>query len=42
MGFGGLEITDTGLTQLKGILPKPWKSLTLTGIGPQRKTYVVK
>ncbi len=41
-GFGGLEITPQGITQIKSTLPKQWKSLTLTGIGPQRKTYVVK
>jgi trehalose/maltose hydrolase-like predicted phosphorylase len=42
MGFGGLDITPNGLVQLKSVLPKQWKSLILTGIGPQKKTYVVK
>ncbi len=42
MGFGGLDITPTGLTQVKSVLPKHWKSLTLTGIGPGKKTFVVK
>ena len=42
MGFGGLEITAKGLTQVKTALPKQWKSLTLTGIGPDKKTYIVK
>jgi trehalose/maltose hydrolase-like predicted phosphorylase len=42
MGFGGLEITPQGLTQVKTALPKHWKSLTLTGIGPERKTFTVK
>jgi trehalose/maltose hydrolase-like predicted phosphorylase len=42
MGFGGLEITPNGLTQIKSVLPTQWKSLTLTGVGPQRKTFVVK
>ncbi|HEY6956825.1 MAG TPA: glycoside hydrolase family 65 protein [Flavisolibacter sp.] len=42
MGFGGLEITSAGISQVKSGLPKEWKSLTLTGIGPQKKTYVVK
>lgn len=41
-GFGGLEITPAGLTQIKSVLPKTWKSLTLKGIGPTGKTYVVK
>ncbi len=42
MGFGGLEITPEGLTQLKSVLPKAWKSLTITGAGPERKTFTVK
>jgi len=42
MGFGGLEITPRGLAQIKSTLPKQWKSLTITGAGPERKTYVVK
>ena len=42
MGFGGVEITPAGLTQVKSVLPKHWKSLTITGIGPQKKTYLVK
>ena len=41
-GFGGLEITPTGITQIKSALPKQWKSLTITGVGPQHKTFVVK
>ena len=42
MRFGGLEITSKGLVQVKSVLPKQWKSLTLTGIGPEKKTYIVK
>jgi len=42
MGFGGLDITPAGIVQLKSKLPAKWKSLTLKGIGPERKTYVVK
>jgi trehalose/maltose hydrolase-like predicted phosphorylase len=42
MGFGGLDITPNGIVQLKTSLPKNWKSLTLTGIGKERKTYVIK
>ncbi|MDQ6761704.1 MAG: glycoside hydrolase family 65 protein, partial [Bacteroidota bacterium] len=41
-GFGGLDITPQGLVQLKTSLPKQWKSLTLKGIGKDKKTYVVK
>ena len=42
MGFGGIEITPNGLSQVKSVLPKHWKSLTIKGIGSQKKTYVVK
>jgi len=42
MGFGGLDITTNGIVQLKTALPKHWKSLTLTGIGPRKKTFVIK
>ena len=42
MGFGGLDITPNGLMQIKSVLPKQWKSLTITGVGPQKKTYIVK
>jgi len=42
MGFGGLEITPKGIIQIKSVLPKNWKSLILTGIGIDRKTYTVR
>jgi len=42
MGFGGLDITPTGIVQLKTSLPKQWKSLTLTGVGTQKKTFIIK
>jgi len=41
-GFGGLEITDAGIVQGKATLPKAWKSLTITGVGPQRQTSKVE
>jgi protein-glucosylgalactosylhydroxylysine glucosidase len=41
MGFGGLEITPTGIIQIRPILPKEWKSLTITGVGPDKKTFAV-
>lgn len=41
-GFGGLDITPGGIVQLKTSLPKQWKSLTLKGIGKDKKTYEVK
>jgi trehalose/maltose hydrolase-like predicted phosphorylase len=42
MGFGGIEITPTGLTQIKTVLPKGWTGITLTGVGPQKKTFTNK
>jgi len=42
MGFGGLEITPEGITQVKSTLPKKWKKLTITGVGISNKTFVVK
>lgn len=39
MGFGGLEITPKGLVQVKSVLPKHWKSLTITGVGIDKKTF---
>jgi len=42
MGFGGLDITPEGIVQLPSRLPSIWKSLQLTGIGPEKKNYSVK
>jgi trehalose/maltose hydrolase-like predicted phosphorylase len=42
MGFGGLDITPTGIIQGKSTLPAHWKSLTIKGVGIDRKTYVVR
>ncbi len=41
MGFGGLEITPKGIIQIKSVLPKHWKSLTIKGVGPSKKTFAV-
>jgi hypothetical protein len=41
MGFGGLDITPKGIVQVKSVLPKGWKSLTITGVGVERKTFTV-
>jgi trehalose/maltose hydrolase-like predicted phosphorylase len=41
MGFGGLDITPTGIVQRKSTLPTGWKSVKITGVGVQRKTYSV-
>ena len=40
-GFGGLHLTDEGIVQKHPILPKEWKSLTLKGIGVDKKTYSI-
>ena len=42
MGFGGLDITSTGIIQGKTALPKNWRSLTLTGIGKENRTFTIK
>jgi trehalose/maltose hydrolase-like predicted phosphorylase len=42
MGFGGLDITPKGIVQLKSVLPPGWKSLTITGVGPEKKVFSVK
>jgi protein-glucosylgalactosylhydroxylysine glucosidase len=42
MGFGGLDITAKGVIQVKSALPKNWKSLVITGIGIEKKTFTVK
>lgn len=42
MGFAGLEITPTGITQIKTALPPAWKSITIMGVGKEKKTWVNK
>jgi trehalose/maltose hydrolase-like predicted phosphorylase len=42
MGFGGLDITPKGIVQVKSVLPPQWKSLTIKGVGAEKKTYVIK
>lgn len=42
MGFGGLNITPDGIVQIKSKLPANWRSLTITGVGAEKKTYIVK
>ncbi len=42
MGFGGLEITPLGIIQVKSALPPHWKKLTITGVGPEKKNFIVK
>jgi protein-glucosylgalactosylhydroxylysine glucosidase len=41
-GFGGLDISESGIIQRNPVLPKKWKSLTLKGIGTDKKTFVIK
>ncbi|MBT8218390.1 MAG: glycoside hydrolase family 65 protein [Bacteroidia bacterium] len=41
-GIGGLKITDEGIIQSEGALPKQWKKLTITGVGPDKKTFVIE
>ncbi|KAK8844288.1 hypothetical protein M9Y10_024499 [Tritrichomonas musculus] len=38
-GFAGLEITENGIIQKPSVLPKGWKKLTITGVGPEKKTF---
>lgn len=40
-GFAGLKITESGITQGKSCLPSSWRSLTLKGIGPEKRTYII-
>ena len=41
MGFGGLDITPSGIVQVKSTLPTGWQSVKITGVGPGRKTFSV-
>lgn len=40
-GFAGLEITDDGIMQRGTMLPLGWERLTVKGVGPDKKTYVI-
>lgn len=42
IGFGGPDITSNGILQMKTSLPKQWRSITLTGVGPQKKNIYHK
>lgn len=39
-GFGGLQVTSDGIVQQPSVLPAHWRRLTITGVGPDRETYV--
>jgi len=42
MGIGGLDISGQGITQLKTKLPRQWKSLTIKGVGKEKKTFTIR
>lgn len=42
MGFGGLEITSKGIEQRKSTMPAHWKLLTITGVGKNKSTIVIR
>ena len=37
-GIGGVDIVETGLTNLDTELPRAWKSLKITGLGINKET----
>ena len=43
-GFGGLQITDQGVQTLDpdGRLPRAWRSLRITGIGPEDAEHTLE
>jgi len=41
-GFGGLTISDVGITQIRTKLPKTWKSLEIKGVGVTKVSFSVK
>lgn len=41
-GFGGLTLTTTGIEQKTPYLPQGWTSLTITGVGKDKKTFTVE
>ena len=41
-GFGGLHITNDGLIQKDPLLPTQWKSLTIKGVGKNKKTFFIQ
>ena len=41
-GFAGLYFTEEGIVQKNPVLPKQWESLTIIGVGPEKKTYKVE
>jgi trehalose/maltose hydrolase-like predicted phosphorylase len=41
-GFGGVQITPDGIQFRESALPSQWKSLTLTGLGPDKLEHIIK
>ena len=41
-GFGGLDITDDGISQVESNIPEHWKLLKMTGIGLDNVDFEVK
>ena len=41
-GFGGLKITDQGIEQKQGSLPKGWRKMIISGVGKGEKTYEIR
>ena len=41
-GFGGLDFSEAGIIQQNPLLPEEWKSLTIKGVGPDKKTFKVE
>jgi protein-glucosylgalactosylhydroxylysine glucosidase len=41
-GFGGLTVSDAGISQTKTKLPSQWKSLEISGVSLNRHKFIVK
>ena len=41
-GFIGLRITDKGVEQVAPMLPEQWQSVTITGVGHDKRIFTVK
>jgi trehalose/maltose hydrolase-like predicted phosphorylase len=41
-GFGGIQLSDAGISQIKSKLPAKWKRLELKGVGVTKKSFEVR
>lgn len=41
LSFAGLDLSEERIVQKKPILPEEWKSLTIKGVGVDRKTFLI-